>query len=113
VSKIRSRPLGRPAALDILPSRQHAFFVSDAAALAEIKRLAGLDRIQFRVHALDRMDERGASSADVRQALMTAIAAIWQADRGNHRVVGGGDGAGDDMTVIVSIEADLIVITIF
>ena len=59
------------------------------------------------------MADRGAMPEDVRNALVTATAATWQADRGNWRVSGGADCAGDELTAIVDIEADLIVVTIF
>jgi hypothetical protein len=85
--------------------------VNDTKALAEIQRLAGLDRIRFTRHAADRMDQRGAKRGDVRAALVSATAAFAQ-DRG-WRVEGGVDREGDDLTVIVDIEADVIVITLF
>lgn len=87
--------------------------VSDAQALAEIQRLAQLDRIRYSHHARDRMAERGAMPADVRCALVTATAAVWQAERSNWRVRGGVDRAGDELTAVVDLEADVIVVTIF
>jgi hypothetical protein len=87
--------------------------VSDASALTEIKRLAGLNRIVYSSHARDRMFERGATARDVRAALLSATVARWQADRRNFKVDGGVDCDGDEMTVIVDIQADVIVVTIF
>lgn len=49
------------------------------------------------------MDERNASESDVCNAVQTA----------NSAVSGGCDHDGDPMVVIVSIEADAVVITIF
>jgi len=46
--------------------------VSDARALAEIQRLARLDRIVITRHANQRMNERGATDPDVRKVLLTA-----------------------------------------
>jgi hypothetical protein len=81
-------------------------------ALAEIQRLAQLDRIRYVRHARDRMAERGATPADVRNTLLTATAAVWQPERSNWRVRGV-DCAGDDLTAVVDLEADVIIVTIF
>jgi Domain of unknown function (DUF4258) len=85
--------------------------VNDTTALAEIQRLAHLYRIRITNHAATRMAERGAAREDVRAALITATAALRQ-ERGGWRCKGR-DLAGDDLTVIVDIEADVVVITIF
>jgi len=45
--------------------------------------------------------------------LLSATSASWQHDRETWRVDGGVDGDGDDLTVIVDLEADVIVVTIF
>lgn len=87
--------------------------MSDARALAEIKRLASLGRVDYPAHALERMDERGVERDDVIRALLTASRARWQSNHGTWCVEGGIDRAGDDLTVIVVIEADLVVITVF
>ncbi len=86
--------------------------VNDTKALAEIQRLASLNRIVYTGHALTRMDDRGASRADVRSALITATSARRQ-ERGTWRVEGGRDLDGDDLTAVVDIEADVIVVTVF
>jgi hypothetical protein len=87
--------------------------VNDAKALGEIQWLARLDRIVITPHAGRRMDERGATEADVWNALVTATAAFRQADRDNWRVEGGVDIGGDDLTLICDIEDDVIVVTLF
>jgi hypothetical protein len=87
--------------------------VTDAEALEEIQRLAGLGRVVYTKHARDRMSDRGATARDVRKALLSATDATYQADRQNYRVSGGTDTDGDDLTVIVDLEADVIVVTIF
>jgi hypothetical protein len=87
--------------------------VNDAKALAEIQRLARLGRIVFAPHARRRMKERGATELDARRALLTATAALRQADRGNWRVVGGADIEGEALTLICDLEADVIVVTVF
>lgn len=87
--------------------------MNDARALAEIQRLCRLDRIVITRHANQRMNNRGASELDVRKALLTATAAIRQADRDNWRVEGGVDTDGDDLTLICDIGVDVIVVTLF
>lgn len=87
--------------------------MNDAKALGEIQWLARLDRIVITSHARRRREERGATEADVRNALLTATAAFRQADRDNWRVEGGVDIDGDDLTLICDIEADVIVVTLF
>jgi len=87
--------------------------VNDARALAEIRRLAGLDRIVISRHANQRMNDRGATEPDVRKALLTATAAIHQTDRDNWRVEGGMDTDGDDLTLVCDIGVNVIVVTLF
>lgn len=87
--------------------------MNDARALAEIQRLCRLDRIVITRHANQRMNNRGASEPDVRKALLTATAAIRQADRDNWRVEGGVDTDGDDLTLTCDIGVDVIVVTLF
>lgn len=88
--------------------------MSDAKILAEIQRLAALpDRIRFRQHALQRMDERNADKHDVRNALLTANDAAWQSQHQTWRVTGGVDLHGDDLVCAVDVEDDVIVVTIF
>ena len=87
--------------------------MSDAKALGEIKRLTKLDRVIFRMHARERMATRGAVAGDVLNALLSATTASWQHDHETWRVGGGVDRDGDDLTVIVDLEADVIVVTIF
>ena len=82
-------------------------------ALDEIQRLAKWWRFRWSRHALVRMAERDIQRADVRHALLTAKVANWQADRVCWRVSGGYDLAGDDLAVIVAIEDDLLIITVF
>jgi hypothetical protein len=87
--------------------------VDDAEVLAEIRRLARRDRIVMTAHASQRMFERGATPRDIRKALLTATAAIYQDDRNNWRLDGGVDTDGDDLMVICDLEADVIVVTLF
>lgn len=82
-------------------------------ALDRIKELAAKGFIRYTFHARQRMDERDATEEDVRQALRTATDATHQADRDNYRVSGGADLDGDSMSVVVVIEADVVVVTLF
>lgn len=88
--------------------------MSDAKTLAEIQRLAALpDRIRYRRHARQRMVERGTSKYDVKNALLTANDAAWQAQHQTWRITGGVDLNGDDLVCAVDLEDDVIVVTIF
>lgn len=87
--------------------------VAEAQALAEIKRLVALDRVLYTHHAQIRMIERGARRRDVEHALLGATSATEQRDRGCWRVKGGVDLDGDDLTVVVALEADVVVVTLF
>ncbi|MCX5744645.1 MAG: DUF4258 domain-containing protein [Proteobacteria bacterium] len=87
--------------------------MSDATVLDEIRRLVRRGSIVLTRHARDRLAERGASVRDLVAALLGATQASWQVDRANWRVSGGRDLDGDEMTVIVDLVADVIVVTIF
>lgn len=82
-------------------------------ALRAIKGRVGANRVKFRRHAHDRMNERGASVDDVLFALDTATRATWQDDRENWRVSGGTDEDREPLGAIVALEDDVIVITVF
>ena len=95
--------------------RPYAFQIAKEFPRSIPRRLtfAQLDRIVYSDHAQVRMAERNARPGDIRHALLTATAARRQADRQNWRVLGGADRGGDDLTAVVDIWADLIVVTIF
>ena len=59
------------------------------------------------------MNDRGATEPDIRATLLTATAAIRQADRDNWRVEGGVDTDGDELTLVCDVRADVIVVTLF
>lgn len=82
-------------------------------ALARIKELVARGSVRFTFHARIRMDERNASESDVCNAIQTADSAAYQAARDNYKVSGGCDHDGDPMVVIVAIEADAVVVTIY
>jgi hypothetical protein len=87
--------------------------VAHDRVLAEIKRLTSLDRVELRLHAYQRMLERAVTIMDVCSALLSATGVRWQADRETWRVEGGVDLDGDDLVVIVVLEADVVVVTVF
>ena len=81
-------------------------------ALAQVRGLASAGRYILTSHALDRMRERGAQPGDVRQALVNANECMWQHERHTWRVTGP-DLEGDDLTLAVEIEENVVVVTVF
>ncbi len=86
--------------------------MSNTTVLDEIKALVARGSVRFTLHSLTRMSDRGATVDDVTNALTTSTTATSQ-DNGNYRCKGGADLDGDDLTVIVALEADVVVITLF
>lgn len=82
-------------------------------ALARIKELVARGHVRFTFHARVRMDERNVSAGDVCNALATATKADHQMAKDNYRVSGGTDRDGEPLVVVVAIEADAVIITIF
>ena len=82
-----------------------------ATALADIRGYAAANRIRILRHAWQRMGERGAQYEDVRHALASAR---WckASDQGRWKVTGD-DLDGDELTLVVSIEAGVIVVTVY
>ena len=85
--------------------------MNPAEALDAIHGYAAANRIITEGHARKRMRERGVSNPDLRHALMTA-ARCRQQPNGRWRVESA-DLDGDELTVIVVIEAGVIVVTLF
>lgn len=87
--------------------------------LDHIKRLAAVHAMRLSIHVVrDRMDPsrpgyRGASYEDIRCALLSAKHAIHQSDKDTWKVTGGRDTDGDSLDVVVVVEADVLVVTIF
>lgn len=69
--------------------------------------------VVFTRHTQDRMDERGASTDDVCNALLTATDAAHEPEKDRWKVTGGTDLDGDALKVVVAIEADVIIVTLF
>jgi len=85
--------------------------VDAKAALADIKGFGAANRIRIGRHAWERMAERGVLYEDVRNALATARSCRAQ-DGGRWKVFGS-DGDGDELVLVVVLEAGVIVVTVF
>lgn len=80
-------------------------------ALAMVKRAALTHQLEIRTHARQRMKERGIRLADVEYACLSAPEAVLQS---NERwCLKGQDLDGEALTVIATIEAGVIVVTVF
>lgn len=77
-----------------------------ATALADIRGYAAANRIRILRHAWQRMGERGAQYEDFRHALSCARR-CRAADQGRWKVTG------DDLALVVAIEAGVIVVTVY
>jgi hypothetical protein len=85
---------------------------AEAGALSKVRDLAWAGRIRVTGHAAQRLDERCATFDDVREAIMTAT--DCRTEPGDRwKLAGGRDCDGDGLTVIVSIEQDVVVVTLF
>ncbi len=82
-----------------------------SAALAGIRGYAAANRIRILRHAWQRMGERGTQYEDVRHALAGARR-CRAADQGRWKVTGD-DLDGDELTLVVAIEAGVIVVTVY
>jgi hypothetical protein len=85
--------------------------VSEPDIIRLIRRLARAGDVIYSEHALLRMWERSASQADVMHVLVYATIAREQSN-GRWRIVGA-DLDGDELTVVVVIDGDAIVVTVF
>lgn len=86
--------------------------MTSGEALRLAAAAARVGRLEYTRHARQRMRERHAVAADVERACMTATAAtlepnaVWRLD-------GGVDCDGDALTVCVTIEHNVVVVTLF
>lgn len=85
--------------------------MNSAEALALIRRAATLGQIRLTKHARERMSERGASVHDVRHSL--ANASRCAPAEGDRWRTTGLDLDGDELTAVVVIDGDVIVVTVF
>ena len=81
-------------------------------AVRLIRSLAKLERVRFSSHAEDEADRLGVAFVDVVFALAHAGGCVWQPDRDTWKVKGA-DRFGVTLVVIVEIQDDLIVVTVF
>ena len=86
--------------------------VTPAEALTAIRGLAGANRIVITSHAYQRMSQRGATVQDVHHALVNAPRCSWQPEKSTWKVESA-DLDGDALTLVVSIQSDVIVVTLF
>lgn len=86
--------------------------MTDAEAVATIRRLAAAGRFYIVPHARQRAARRGVTSKDIRHGLANAREATWQTDHATWKVEGS-DLDGDALTLAVAIEASVIVVTVF
>jgi hypothetical protein len=73
-----------------------------AELLERVKLAAKLGGLKVTRHARIRMDERGATAEDVRQAILTSSVALEQPDEGTIRLEGGADTDGVGLKVVVA-----------
>jgi hypothetical protein len=85
--------------------------IAERAALEGICGLAGANRVRFTRHAEERMCQRRISASDVYCALRTATGCRAQKD-GDWKVRGL-DRTGDELTAIVVLEDEVVVVTVF
>ena len=86
--------------------------MNESEALAELVRLVINGRVAYTNHALDEMYEAGANEADVKHALLHATSARHQPSSDRWRI-DGPDIDGDSLTVVVYLEAGVVIITVF
>jgi hypothetical protein len=84
---------------------------AERATLQTIRGLASAGRIVVSGHAWQRMAERRVRLADLRAALVGATSC--RAEPSERWRVQGPDLDGDDVTVMVVLEGDVVVVTVF
>ena len=82
------------------------------AALATVRRLGAAGSYYILPHARQQAQRRGVTPTDIRHGLENALAASWQPDHGTWKVRST-DVDGGDLTLAVTIEASVIVVTVF
>ena len=85
--------------------------MTPAEALADVRGYAAAGRFRLTRHARQRCEERGATFGDVGHALANArTCSAGEPDRWR---VEGPDREGDSLTLVVAIEAGVVVVTVF
>ncbi len=85
--------------------------MTPAEALAEVQGCAKYGRYRITAHAFDRMDERGITEKELVRALCNAHGC--RQEPGDKWRALGLDRCGDALEVIIAIEDEMIVITVF
>ena len=83
-----------------------------ASALVTIRTHAVAGRIAYTTHARQRMDQRNVTRADVRRALSNAKG-CRAGDSADKWIATGPDVDGDDLDVVLVIEAGLVIVTVY
>jgi hypothetical protein len=86
--------------------------MTPAKARAEIRRAGVMRRVMFSPHARQRMAQRFVRPDDVYNAMEHHASCKAGDEPGRWKVVGP-DIDGDELTLIVVIEADVVVVTLF
>jgi hypothetical protein len=86
--------------------------VAAAEALRDVRGYAAAGRLRFTRHARERMRERGATASDVRHALSSATRCDEATEAGRWKVRGQ-DLDGDELVMVVVLEGDVVVVTVF
>ncbi len=86
--------------------------MNEVEALAQIRGLARAGRVEYTRHALEEMGEASATRRDVETALVHAKTCRHQPAKDRWKVCGP-DLDGDELTVVVTIEHNLIVVTVW
>jgi Domain of unknown function (DUF4258) len=85
--------------------------VAELAALADVRGYAAAGRYRLSKHAQVRAAERNVRARDVRRALCSAALCKGQGE-GTWKVTGP-EADGDDLVLVVAIEGEVIVVTLF
>lgn len=80
----------------------------------ELAKTAGIGR-RFRTtpYSRNRMSQRGVVHADLVRVLCSAKTATYQTDVDRWRLEGGIDTENEELTVVLEIRADVVVVTLF
>lgn len=96
----------------LLKSAQHTR-VTPTEALAAVIEAGKIGRFHMTAHAREEAGAAGASRYDVQNALKTAKTATHQPAKDRWRIDGGHDLDGDELTIVVALEGDVVIVTVF
>ena len=81
--------------------------------LQRVVQAARSRQFSIKRHAFDRMDQRGVTESDVRQAMMSATGAEWDSEKETWRLTGGTDLEAEGLIVCVAVDWNVAVVTVF